>query len=335
MKFLSSNKNFRLITIQLTVTLLFTLLPLSNTSAVQLRNNTNALELWKYTEENEVKIGTWSSLIQSFIIIFVSEIADKTFIIILIFSAKNEKFKVFTSSFIAMLLMNFISIMIGYSVHMLLYKNIIDWVVFLSLLFYGVSLIAEARDISERQEDRYVALMKDEIGKTKKRELKKYMRETATTNTANEEGRVLTVADEVYQESMPTLDNREPLHEPLITKEGHGNQHTLDLKTEFDEENQNENGNSSKYFWFIFSSTMTAECGDRSQVSTIAISAVFNIYGVIIGSSLALLLSVWINVNFGKELAKVMKEKHVNYLCGYVLTLCAVEIMLIKFALYF
>ena len=67
---------------------------------------------------------------KSFVIIFLSEIADRTFILILMYSTKLSWFPILVSSLLSMGMMNILAISVGYLIPMLLVKDIIDWIGF-------------------------------------------------------------------------------------------------------------------------------------------------------------------------------------------------------------
>ena len=54
------------------------------------KNITDQFDVWKYTKNLEINMGFWASFSQSLIIVFISEIADKTFIIVLLFSSASS-----------------------------------------------------------------------------------------------------------------------------------------------------------------------------------------------------------------------------------------------------
>lgn len=274
-----------------------------------LRNMTDSLDVWKYTEKKEVRIGLPSSIIHSLLMTFISEIADKTFIIILLFSSKNNKSSILIASLVAVLGMNYISILIGYSIDILLYKNVIDWIAFLTLIFYGISLISEAWEMSKKKvEDRYITMIEDEF-KRKKTEHRSNMLRRNSERLSS-----------IKEEESNLIDNSNNLSEPMLKSDNNSEVNKYDQDDE----------SSIKFYWFFISSILSAECGDKSQISTITISALFNIYGVIIGTTIALLICVVVNIYFGHQLSRHLSEKYVNYICGTVLVLCGIEILLIK-----
>ena len=260
-----------------------------------------------FIKESEVYFDFWTSMAQSIISILTSEVADKTFILILYFSSKCDRSFVLFSSIISLLLMNFFSIGIGYLIDIMLYKRFIDWIVSISLLILGFNILRESCEMSDKTlEDNYISHIK----KTEKHNIKKAFRKSNTEFKINN-NQIQDQKNDGLQ-----LNIEEELAQPFI---------------EMDYAVRDENLSSNKFFWMIFSTLAAAECGDKSQFTTVMISAVFDIYGVLIGTSLALITCISLNVFYGHQLAKYIREKQISMICGIVLMLYSVEIFLKKF----
>jgi putative Ca2+/H+ antiporter (TMEM165/GDT1 family) len=261
-----------------------------------------------FIKESEVYFDFWTSMVQSIISILTSEIADKTFILILYFSSKCDRSFVLFSSIISLLLMNFFSIGIGYLIDILLYKRFIDWIVSISIFVLGFNILRESCEMSGKTlEDNYIS----HIRKTEKHNIKKVFRKSNTELKINN----YQITQDQRNDGLQ-LYKEEELAQPFI---------------EMDYAVRDENLSSNKLFWMIFSTLAAAECGDKSQFTTVMISAVFDIYGVIIGTSFALITCISLNVYYGHQLAKFIREKQISIICGIVLMLYSVEIFLKKF----
>ena len=99
--------------------------------------------------EKDYDINFKLSIFESFLLLLIAELGDKTFIMLIILQLKTNRITVFISSLFAELLMNFISISLGYLIDFLLYKNLIDYIGILIAFIYGLFLIGA----SFRQED--------------------------------------------------------------------------------------------------------------------------------------------------------------------------------------
>ena len=99
--------------------------------------------------EKDYDINFKLSIFESFLLIFIAELGDKTFIMLIILQLKSNCITVFVSSLLAELLMNFLAIAMGYFIDFLLYKNLIDYIGILIAIIYGLFLLGS----SLREED--------------------------------------------------------------------------------------------------------------------------------------------------------------------------------------
>lgn len=278
--------------------------------------NKTDFDIWNYKEKFDMNISIMNSFIWAFIIVFVSEFADKTFIIILIFSTRRKQTKTFFASLIAILFMNYLSIFIGFSFDFLLYENVINWSALIILMIYGFSNFLDANEMSTKKvEDRYINMMEDEI-KQRKRELKGNMSRVnrGTTQMPNMN---------IIQETNDDLENSS-LSQPILGKR----EDEISIATPIFSNPEEET--NAQFIWLLMSSIMGTECGDRSQINTIIISSVFNRYGVILGSTLALILCVYLNVYFGHKIANYLSEKQVATFSSLLLISCGLQLLLFK-----
>ena len=89
-------------------------------------------------------------------------------------------------------------------------------------------------------------------------------------------------------------------------------------------------GIDSTVFWAIFSSMCISECGDRTQFTAMIMSGVYEMWGVLLGSSLALSCSVFLGVFFGKQLIKYLHENVLNFILGIIFLGYSVQLYLGK-----
>ena len=61
-----------------------------------------------------------------------------------------------------------------------------------------------------------------------------------------------------------------------------------------------------------------SECGDRTQFTSLSMAAIYNFYGVVIGTSSALIITIFLGVFLGKYLIKYLKEKTLNAILGVI-----------------
>lgn len=109
------------------------------------------------------EINFFSSFFRSFSLLLVSEVMDKSFIIILYFSTKLPPTKVLFFSGISLVFMNSISIIIGYSLPFLLYRSLIEWIALISFIFLSFAYVNEAYHLEdESHEKKFTKTLKNE-----------------------------------------------------------------------------------------------------------------------------------------------------------------------------
>jgi len=91
--------------------------------------------------EKDFDINFKLSIFESFLLILIAEVGDKTFIMLIILQLKTNRITVFISSLFAELLMNIFAICLGYLIDLLLYKNLIDYIGIMIAFIYGFFLI--------------------------------------------------------------------------------------------------------------------------------------------------------------------------------------------------
>ena len=218
----------------------------------------------------------YPSLIQSFTVIFLSEIADKTFILVLIFSLKMHWLPLIITSMLAMAFMNILAIAGGYAVILFIPKNVIDWIGFCCFLFFGLFCVYEGLTMESKS-------IKEE-----------YEEEKINRNNTNKD----------YQ----LIDN----------------------------ENQNKEIDSdNKSIWALcaelFGLLCINELGDRSQISTVTIAAVYNLSAVLIGTMVAYFVTIIIATFLGHFIGKFLTEKMMTIIGGFVFIGFACQIAYIKY----
>ena len=88
-------------------------------------------------KEKDYDINFRLSIFESFLLLLIAELGDKTFIMLIILQLKTNRITVFVSSLFAELLMNVFAISLGYLIDFLLYKNLIDYIGIMIAFIYG------------------------------------------------------------------------------------------------------------------------------------------------------------------------------------------------------
>jgi putative Ca2+/H+ antiporter (TMEM165/GDT1 family) len=229
----------------------------------------------------------WPSFLTAFVMILVSELGDKTFLIAAIMSMRHSRISTFAAASTALALMTVISAAFG-----ILLPNLIPrkWTLIMaSVLFgiFGLKMIIEAFQMSPEH-------MRDEY-------------------------------DEVSHEIEDTEDitrRREALRSPSRHLESGGNRDSCTMASSpltrlLNYADAIRIGRLvSPVAMQTFSLTFLAEWGDRSQIATIALAAAQNVYGVTFGAILGHCLCTMLAVLSGKLLSTVMSIRTVTALGG-------------------
>jgi putative Ca2+/H+ antiporter (TMEM165/GDT1 family) len=80
--------------------------------------------------------------------------------------------------------------------------------------------------------------------------------------------------------------------------------------------------------WPFVTSLVLAECGDKSQITGVVIGAVYNFYGVLIGTSIGLLICIFVSIWAGKFLSKKINHKQMHILAGSIFLLFGVSYLM-------
>ena len=229
-----------------------------------LKNNVLSPDL-----SNEATQAFYPSLVQSFLVIFLSEIADRTFILVLIYSLKMHWIPLILTSLLTMYFMNILAIVAGYTVILFVPRNLIDWIGFICFLFFGLFWVYEGMNMESKS-----------------------------------------VKEEYEQEMQETEANYN-----LVNDEGHKEE------------------NKKSTWWLcleLFGLLCVSEFGDKSEISTITIAAVYNLYAVLIGTMFAYFFAIVIAASLGHYIGQYLTEKTMTIIGGLLFVGFAIQILIIK-----
>jgi len=264
--------------------------------------------------ENKFQLPFEFSALQAFIIILLAELGDKTFIMLIILQMKTNQITILTSALLAEIFMNCIAVFLGFGIDRMLYQNLLDYIGLMIFFFYGLFLIGDSfQDSAESFEAQIL--------------------EAENPNEDNEK-------DNKNLQVIPESNENE-LTTPLIEKEDYKNENlisfgpgdTLGVKetiNDNEEKRKNENEIDFKIFWTIFSSMCISECGDRTQFTAMIMSGIYEMWGVLLGSCLALTCSVFLGVFLGKKLIKYLHESVLNFILGVIFLGYSIQLYLGK-----
>ncbi|KAG0757124.1 hypothetical protein G6F57_009590 [Rhizopus arrhizus] len=206
-------------------------------------------------ESSEEAIKIEKSFIISLLMIIVSEIGDKTFLIAAIMAMKHSRLVVFSAAFSSLAIMSILSAFLGHVVPNLIPKQYTDVCASVLFLCFGARMLYEAYHMEEGAENEEMAEVEEELKIVEDREQASKLEELEVGGLE--------------------AANHTPTSKKEHAKEGLMNLMQLVF---------------SPVFVQTFVLTFLGEWGDRSQISTIALAAANNVYyvtaGVVIGHGL-------------------------------------------------
>ena len=331
--------------------------------------------------ENKFNTYFLLSLVQTFVVSFISELGDKTFLLILILKIKHSNINtVFWSALLAMTSINLISIVIGLLLDIFLYQNFIDILAIAVFVLIGLTQIINSFEMKSKTfEEEMITCIRDEIKyKKKKKQIKrtqsmiqKKITKQLPINLNNNNGSnssnnlyepllEYNYSSQVIPNSMNVIigsssnnmnyvamsESQQQQQGGVMFQEDYNNEEVVSPKGSsndgyyVDNENDNEkermineddsvckdNKDEKNYFWLFFKSIFITEFGDRTQFGMAAISSVYNIVGVIVGSFIGLGVIVYIACYYGESAAKKIIEKQMCIIVGFVFLGLSIEI---------
>jgi len=282
--------------------------------------NNNALTENLQTEPTQEKYTLWNSFISGFSIIFIAEIGDRTFILIMIYAVTNNYLKTFLISNFVLLLWNYISIMIGYNIPFLIKKELVEWVGIFTFTGFGIKMIYDGyymesifiQEEYEQEEQNLIKEQHDNQAKVHSSDCHSHGHSASRKNSAG------------------YITNDNDLKENLL------NSNKINLKKTDIENNKSKNyieeeKNLFSSFWAFAFSLIMAELGDKSQISAVVIGATHNFYGVLIGTSLAHSLCTIIAIVFGKIFSRYVTTRQITIIGGFIFLIFAAFFLIGKF----
>lgn len=330
--------------------------------------------------ENKFNAYFLLSLVQTFIVSFISELGDKTFLLILILKIKHSNINtVFWSALLAMTSINLISIVIGLLLDIFLYQNFIDILAIAVFVLIGLTQIINSFEMKSKTfEEEMITCIRDEIKYNKKKKqikrtqsmiqkkITKQLPISLSGGACNSSSNNLYEPLLEYNYQIPNSslnviigssnntnyavisESQQQQQGNIMLQEDYNNEEVVSPKGSsndnyyVDNVNDNEkekermineddsvckdNKNEKNYFWLFFKSIFITEFGDRTQFGMAAISSIYNIIGVVVGSFIGLGVIVYIACYYGESAAKKIIEKQMCIIVGFVFLGLSIEI---------
>ena len=245
-----------------------------------------------------MKTSFLSSIAYSFSFVFVTDLTDKSVFLIILLSQKIPTLILFIISLFSVLLMNYLSILVGCYITRLIslvYLEIIACILFIT---FGILSIIE----SQKKENQ----VKDLMEKTKKE----------LNYSENDDYQLMSEDTETNYESNSELK----YHSTLRTNSNSSNLNVIN-------ENNN-NGINTGLIIAIIIMLCLSDFGDKSQITVMTMAAIYDFYGILIGSTLALVGTVTIAILFGTWICDKISTKLLFLIGGILFLIFGCELLI-------
>jgi len=240
--------------------------------------------------EDEEVWAFWRTAVNSFVMIIVTELGDKTFFISCILAMRNGRMLVFIGSMGALAVMHVLSSVMGIALPMLLPKEYTHYASALLFVYFGVKMLIEARDAETGPSEELQEVEEELIGK-------KQGRRQAGEGDEEDGAASLGAGDEGVDDGAV-----------VVTGDANGGSVGDHAPPDTPRSAKTQ---SMKVLMQALTLTFLAEWGDRSQIATIAMAAAHDPWGVIVGGVLGHAICTGIAVIGGRMLAARISERTV------------------------
>ncbi|KAI8325487.1 hypothetical protein GQ54DRAFT_254647 [Martensiomyces pterosporus] len=231
---------------------------------------------------------TSDSLVASILMIFVSEIGDKTFLIAAILAMSNPRSTIFLAACAALWLMSILSAFLGHAVVNFVPMSWVSTAAAIMFLLFGIKLLQEARGMDGSEITKEMHSVESELSE----------KDVKASQIEMEAG------------TSDTNEKNEPSDASFNTSVLASLKNLLGLLL-------------SPVFVETFVLVFLAEWGDRSQLATIALGAAKNVYGVAVGTIFGHTCCTGLAVLGGQLLASRISVKKVTYAGGVLFIIFA------------
>ena len=225
-----------------------------------------------------MKTSFISSFWYSLSFIFISDLTDKSIFLIIFLSKKLPLLTLYIVSLSAVLLMNYLSILLGYYLPKLIPQIYMEIIAFILFTSFGIlsliesrkenEIVIEFKELNDSEND--YSLMNEEL------------------ETDIESNKELLFTTRMRSNSISTID--------------------------FNVNNDSNFG----LITAIFFALCLSDLGDKSQLAIVTMAAIYNIYGILLGSTIALLGTVTLAVLFGNWLTEKISPKKLLFIGGLI-----------------
>ena len=291
------------------------------------------------------------SFASSFSFVFITDLTDKSIFLIILLSQKVPTQILLITAALSILSMNFLSILAGSYITKIIPELYIDIIACILFITFGFISMKESfqkdneaknlmektkKEMSDSEDSNNYVLMNEDNETTNyesNSELKFNSHLRSHSNMSD-----LSNFSYINSSNYNSLNNNNDSSKNLPNchniKNNDNNQNKLIIRNESDKsdsEKEKFNGDNEVSFGLIIrivSMLCLADMGDKSQITVITMAAIYNIYGVLIGSSLALMITISLAAFFGSWICNKIKPSILLFSGGIIFLVFAAEVLL-------
>lgn len=291
------------------------------------------------------------SFASSFSFVFITDLTDKSIFLIILLSQKVPTQILLITAALSILSMNFLSILAGSYITKIipeLYIDIIACILFITFGFLSMkesfqkdneakNLIEKTKKEMSDSEDSNNYVLMNEDNETTNYESNselKFNSHLRSHSNMSDLSNFSYINSSNYNSLNNNSDSSKNLPNYHNIKNNDNNQNRLIIRNESDKsDSEKEKFNSDNEVSFgliirIVSMLCLADMGDKSQITVITMAAIYNIYGVLIGSSLALMITISLAAFFGSWICNKIKPSILLFSGGIIFLVFAAEVLL-------
>ena len=291
------------------------------------------------------------SFASSFSFVFITDLTDKSIFLIILLSQKVPTQILLITAALSILSMNFLSILAGSYITKIIPELYIDIIACILFITFGFISMKESfqkdneaknlmektkKEMSDSEDSNNYVLMNEDNETTNyesNSELK-FNSHLRSHSNMSDLSNFSYINSSNYNSLNNNSDSSKNLPNYHNIKINDNNQNRLIIRNESDKsDSEKEKFNSDNEVSFgliirIVSMLCLADMGDKSQITVITMAAIYNIYGVLIGSSLALMITISLAAFFGSWICNKIKPSILLFSGGIIFLVFAAEVLL-------
>ena len=291
------------------------------------------------------------SFASSFSFVFITDLTDKSIFLIILLSQKVPTQILLITAALSILSMNFLSILAGSYITKIIPELYIDIIACILFITFGFISMKESfqkdneaknlmektkKEMSDSEDSNNYVLMNEDNETTNyesNSELK-FNSHLRSHSNMSDLSNFSYINSSNYNSLNNNSDSSKNLPNYHNIKNNDNNQNRLIIRNESDKsdsEKEKFNGDNEVSFGLIIrivSMLCLADMGDKSQITVITMAAIYNIYGVLIGSSLALMITISLAAFFGSWICNKIKPSILLFSGGIIFLVFAAEVLL-------